>query len=161
MPSFPSQIVNLIEETGHFHITNTTFDFDLCSLDKITVRKLQSYLETSGTSWGLGAASCHEEELWILPLICFFTWTFAVLQKRLPAGPCPGSLCLVVMVGPLYSLEPGSPHDQGSPRATQTWTACRITLEMSPVDQEYHPESLERIPQLTKTIGGKKRRPCS
>ncbi|XP_031688290.1 protein AF-9 isoform X4 [Oncorhynchus kisutch] len=44
------QIVNLIEETGHFHITNTTFDFDLCSLDKITVRKLQSYLETSGTS---------------------------------------------------------------------------------------------------------------
>lgn len=46
------QIVNLIEETGHFHITNTTFDFDLCSLDKTTVRKLQSYLETSGTSWG-------------------------------------------------------------------------------------------------------------
>ncbi|XP_046905295.1 protein AF-9 isoform X2 [Hypomesus transpacificus] len=42
------QIVNLIEETGHFHITNTTFDFDLCSLDKTTVRKLQSYLETSG-----------------------------------------------------------------------------------------------------------------
>ncbi|KAG7462009.1 hypothetical protein MATL_G00197420 [Megalops atlanticus] len=44
------QIVNLIEETGHFHITNTTFDFDLCSLDRTTVRKLQSYLETSGTS---------------------------------------------------------------------------------------------------------------
>ncbi|KAM9329745.1 protein AF-9 [Gastrophryne carolinensis] len=44
------QIVNLIEETGHFHITNTTFDFDLCSLDKSTVRKLQSYLETSGAS---------------------------------------------------------------------------------------------------------------
>uniref|UniRef100_A0A6I8N359 MLLT3 super elongation complex subunit n=1 Tax=Ornithorhynchus anatinus TaxID=9258 RepID=A0A6I8N359_ORNAN len=44
------QIVNLIEETGHFHITNTTFDFDLCSLDKSTVRKLQSYLESSGTS---------------------------------------------------------------------------------------------------------------
>ncbi|NWR90629.1 AF9 protein, partial [Furnarius figulus] len=44
------QIVNLIEETGHFHITNTTFDFDLCSLDKTTVRKLQSYLETSGTT---------------------------------------------------------------------------------------------------------------
>ncbi|XP_071334348.1 protein AF-9 isoform X2 [Trachinotus anak] len=44
------QIVNLIEETGHFHITNTTFDFDLCSLDRSTVRKLQSYLETSGLS---------------------------------------------------------------------------------------------------------------
>ncbi|XP_056298142.1 protein AF-9 isoform X2 [Pseudoliparis swirei] len=44
------QIVNLIEETGHFHITNTTFDFDLCSLDRSTVRKLQSYLDTSGLS---------------------------------------------------------------------------------------------------------------
>ncbi|KAJ8373016.1 hypothetical protein AAFF_G00272070 [Aldrovandia affinis] len=44
------QIVNLIEETGHFHLTNTTFDFDLCSLDRPTVRKLQSYLETSGAS---------------------------------------------------------------------------------------------------------------
>ncbi|XP_068163851.1 protein AF-9 isoform X2 [Antennarius striatus] len=44
------QIVNLIEETGHFHITNTSFDFDLCSLDRNTVRKLQSYLETSGLS---------------------------------------------------------------------------------------------------------------
>ncbi|KAJ8272005.1 hypothetical protein COCON_G00108640 [Conger conger] len=44
------QIVNLIEETGHFHLTNTTFDFDLCSLDRTTVRKLQSYLQTSGTS---------------------------------------------------------------------------------------------------------------
>lgn len=56
------QIVNLIEETGHFHITNTTFDFDLCSLDKTTVRKLQSYLETSGTSWKTCAAGCHEQE---------------------------------------------------------------------------------------------------
>ncbi|XP_024864020.1 protein AF-9 isoform X2 [Kryptolebias marmoratus] len=44
------QIVNLIEETGHFHITNTTFDFDLCSLDRSTVRKLQSYLDTTGLS---------------------------------------------------------------------------------------------------------------
>ncbi|XP_034020761.1 protein AF-9 [Thalassophryne amazonica] len=44
------QIVNLIEETGHFHITNTTFDFDLCSLDRSTVRKLQSYLDTCGLS---------------------------------------------------------------------------------------------------------------
>ncbi|NXP46943.1 AF9 protein, partial [Heliornis fulica] len=44
------QVVNLIEETGHFHVTNTTFDFDLCSLDRTTVRKLQSYLETSETS---------------------------------------------------------------------------------------------------------------
>ncbi|KAK6309052.1 hypothetical protein J4Q44_G00205150 [Coregonus suidteri] len=43
------QIVNLIEETGHFNVTNTTFDFDLFSLDETTVRKLQSYLETTAT----------------------------------------------------------------------------------------------------------------
>ncbi|XP_063311932.1 protein ENL [Pelobates fuscus] len=43
------QIVNLIEETGHFNVTNTTFDFDLFSLDETTVRKLQSYLETGAT----------------------------------------------------------------------------------------------------------------
>ncbi|TSY41752.1 Protein ENL [Bagarius yarrelli] len=47
--SVPSQIVNLIEETGHFNVTNTTFDFDLFSLDESTVRKLQSYLEATAT----------------------------------------------------------------------------------------------------------------
>lgn len=44
-----AQIVNLIEETGHFNVTNTTFDFDLFSLDETTVRKLQSYLEAVAT----------------------------------------------------------------------------------------------------------------
>ncbi|XP_028856116.1 protein ENL isoform X2 [Denticeps clupeoides] len=43
------QIVNLIEETGLFNVTNTTFDFDLFSLDETTVRKLQSYLEATAT----------------------------------------------------------------------------------------------------------------
>ncbi|XP_066500369.1 protein ENL isoform X2 [Hoplias malabaricus] len=43
------QIVNLIEETGHFNVTNTTFDFDLFSLDEPTVRKLQKYLEATTT----------------------------------------------------------------------------------------------------------------
>uniref|UniRef100_S4RWZ7 MLLT1 super elongation complex subunit a n=1 Tax=Petromyzon marinus TaxID=7757 RepID=S4RWZ7_PETMA len=38
------QVVNLIEETGHFQVTSTTFDFDLFSLDQAIVRKLQSYL---------------------------------------------------------------------------------------------------------------------
>lgn len=47
--SFLCQIVNLIEETGHFNVTNTTFDFDLFSLDESTVRKLQSYLEATAT----------------------------------------------------------------------------------------------------------------
>ena len=50
LSSSPScQIVNLIEETGHFNVTNTTFDFDLFSLDESTVRKLQSYLEATAT----------------------------------------------------------------------------------------------------------------
>ncbi|XP_046719159.1 protein ENL-like isoform X2 [Silurus meridionalis] len=38
------EIVNLIEKTGLFNITKTTFDFNLFSLDVPTVRKLQSYL---------------------------------------------------------------------------------------------------------------------
>lgn len=48
-PASALQIVNLIEETGHFNVTNTTFDFDLFSLDETTVRKLQSYLEAVAT----------------------------------------------------------------------------------------------------------------
>ncbi|XP_076350154.1 uncharacterized protein LOC143246842 isoform X2 [Tachypleus tridentatus] len=38
------QVVDMIEETGLYFVTNSTFDFDLCSLDKNTVRKLQSCL---------------------------------------------------------------------------------------------------------------------
>lgn len=59
-PASCLQIVNLIEETGHFNVTNTTFDFDLFSLDESTVRKLQSYLEATATwqevhqGWGEG-----------------------------------------------------------------------------------------------------------
>uniref|UniRef100_H0UVT8 MLLT1 super elongation complex subunit n=1 Tax=Cavia porcellus TaxID=10141 RepID=H0UVT8_CAVPO len=41
---------NVLQQVGpeghrHFNVTNTTFDFDLFSLDESTVRKLQSYLE--------------------------------------------------------------------------------------------------------------------
>lgn len=45
--------MNLIEETGHFNVTNTTFDFDLFSLDETTVRKLQTYLAATATWHGL------------------------------------------------------------------------------------------------------------
>ena len=38
------QIVNVIEETGLFQVTSTTFDFDLCTLDRGTVIKLQNCL---------------------------------------------------------------------------------------------------------------------
>ncbi|XP_053502744.1 protein ENL isoform X2 [Ictalurus furcatus] len=43
------QIVNLIEKTGHFNVTKTTFDFDLFSLDESTVRKLQNYVQAKRT----------------------------------------------------------------------------------------------------------------
>lgn len=68
------QIVNLIEETGHFHITNTTFDFDLCSLDRSTVRKLQSYLETSGLSWGSAHRRTHISTRTTDPLFLFLVF---------------------------------------------------------------------------------------
>lgn len=38
------KVVDLIGETGDFKITDKTFDFDLCSLDKPTVKKLQEYV---------------------------------------------------------------------------------------------------------------------
>lgn len=90
------QIVNLIEETGHFHITNTTFDFDLCSLDRGTVRKLQSYLETSGLPWGSADCRIHistrtRDRLFvsfpfILTLKCFFSLNLSTLVD-------PGDAC--------------------------------------------------------------------
>ncbi|XP_033124001.1 protein ENL-like isoform X1 [Anneissia japonica] len=40
------KVVDLIEETGLFQITTSTFDFDLCSLDKSTIQKLQNCIET-------------------------------------------------------------------------------------------------------------------
>lgn len=74
------QIVNLIEETGHFHITNTTFDFDLCSLDKTTVRKLQSYLETSGSSWRLVQLAATRRKI-TPPFLSYFC--FSLLNRNL------------------------------------------------------------------------------
>ncbi|XP_072167152.1 uncharacterized protein [Diadema setosum] len=38
------QVVDLIGETGSFKVTDKTFDFDLCSLDKTTIKKLQEYV---------------------------------------------------------------------------------------------------------------------
>ena len=39
------QVVNVIEETGMYKISDATFDFDLCCLDITTVKKLQVCLE--------------------------------------------------------------------------------------------------------------------
>lgn len=38
------KIVDIIEESGTFHLTTTTFDFDLMKLDQITIRKLKNCL---------------------------------------------------------------------------------------------------------------------
>lgn len=37
------RVVSLIAETGHYEITAQTFDFDLCALDRDTVRRLQEF----------------------------------------------------------------------------------------------------------------------
>lgn len=43
------QVVELIATTGLYEITSRTFDFDLCRLDRKTVRKLQEFLANSPT----------------------------------------------------------------------------------------------------------------
>lgn len=34
------KVVDIIEQTGNFEISTSTFDFDLLSLDPVTVKKL-------------------------------------------------------------------------------------------------------------------------
>lgn len=41
------RVVDVIEKTGQFNITSSTFDFDLCSLDKTTVIRLQKCLDAT------------------------------------------------------------------------------------------------------------------
>lgn len=41
------RVVQLIAETGQFEITAQTFDFDLCALDRDTVRRLQEFFALS------------------------------------------------------------------------------------------------------------------
>lgn len=38
------QVVEMIAATGHYEVTNRTFDFDLCALDRSTVQRLQERL---------------------------------------------------------------------------------------------------------------------
>ena len=41
------RVVQVISETGHFEITQRTFDFDLCALDRNTVKRLQDMFITA------------------------------------------------------------------------------------------------------------------
>lgn len=41
---FLQKIVDVIETTGHYTVAEKTFEFDLCSLEKTTLQKLQNCL---------------------------------------------------------------------------------------------------------------------
>ena len=38
------QVVEIIEASGRYHVEDATFDFDLCSLDRVTIAKLRRCL---------------------------------------------------------------------------------------------------------------------
>lgn len=44
-PQQLQEIVNIIEQTGLYNLTASTFDFDLCKLDDITLSKLLKFVE--------------------------------------------------------------------------------------------------------------------
>lgn len=41
------RLVDLVEESGQFEITEETFDFDLCALDRRTIQRLQQFFNGS------------------------------------------------------------------------------------------------------------------
>ena len=49
-PQQLQEIVNIIEQTGLYNLTASTFDFDLCKLDDGTLNKLLQFVEPSTTS---------------------------------------------------------------------------------------------------------------
>ena len=49
-PQRLQEIVNIIEQTGQYNLTQSTFDFDLCKLDDHTLNKLSKFMDTSNTS---------------------------------------------------------------------------------------------------------------
>lgn len=46
-PQQLQEIVNIIEQTGQYNLTASTFDFDLCKLDDHTLTKLKRFMEPS------------------------------------------------------------------------------------------------------------------
>ncbi len=44
-PQQLQEIVNIIEQTGIYNLTASTFDFDLCKLDDLTLTKLEKFVE--------------------------------------------------------------------------------------------------------------------
>ena len=49
-PQLLQEIVNIIEQTGLYNLTASTFDFDLCKLDDITLSKLSKFVDPASTS---------------------------------------------------------------------------------------------------------------
>jgi YEATS domain-containing protein 1/3 len=50
------QVVEMIAATGQYEITQKTFDFDLCALDRHTVQRLQDFFASNNAA-GVTAAS--------------------------------------------------------------------------------------------------------
>jgi len=40
--SLLQKVADILETTGHFELTETTLEFDLCALDKTTIKKIES-----------------------------------------------------------------------------------------------------------------------
>ncbi|XP_003386748.1 PREDICTED: protein AF-9-like [Amphimedon queenslandica] len=49
-PQRLQEIVNIIEQTGQYNLTQSTFDFDLCKLDDHTLSKLSKFMDAGGIS---------------------------------------------------------------------------------------------------------------
>lgn len=49
-PQRLQEIVNIIEQTGQYNLTQSTFDFDLCKLDDHTLNKLSKFMDPTSAS---------------------------------------------------------------------------------------------------------------
>ena len=41
------KIVDIVEHSGTFELTSTTFDFDLCILDSVTLESIKQFLDNT------------------------------------------------------------------------------------------------------------------
>lgn len=133
------QIVNLIEETGHFNVTNTTFDFDLFSLDESTVRKLQSYLEATAT-WQEGRTAAPLTPAPLRPhLPRFFPektkWENKTEKRRKEGrtGVSSRSICRSCLAGTMESRRWAATPTTGKNAPTNASTHTHARREASPL----------------------------
>ncbi|KAF6095452.1 MLLT1 super elongation complex subunit [Phyllostomus discolor] len=114
------QIVNLIEETGHFNVTNTTFDFDLFSLDETTVRKLQSHIRAPPAFLSLNSPARSTALVTALSSAHKASCTFLVGSRPALPTSSPGAMglrgarsALLLLLPVAQGPSPGSPLESG------------------------------------------------